>query len=153
MTKGAVSLQMTCFKVVCLSCLCRHCVRVWGSDTSAPALTGLRLTDSEKVVCPQYKNKSSISCFVRRRLCLTSSGDCQVTFRKPTSFYLFAMLKLYTCHFSLLRPFPLLLRNKFIVIRNAVPRLNGFCLKWDLREWARERERDREPRAAERLDE
>lgn len=155
MTKGTASLQMTCFKVVCLSCLCRHCVRVWGSDTSAPALTGLRLTDSEKVVCPQYKNKSSISCFVRRRLCLTSSGDCQVTFRKPSHLFL------SVCHAkaSLL---PFFSPPSFSFTAEKQVHCDSECSstpQWVLFEMrfervsTRERERDREPRAAERLDE
>lgn len=79
---------------------------------------------------PRYQNKSSTSCFVNPRLCLLHSNDCQVTFRNPRSlsFYLFAMVKIHSSHFSSSILF-LLKKNKFIVIQNAVPWLNGFCLK------------------------
>lgn len=137
-SQSLLSKSRTCFKVVCQnahsSCLCCHCafLCLWVSEMSTPVHTGLRLTDSEPVACPQYQNKSSISCFVNPRLWPPCSGDCQVTFRKPS-----LSLFLSVCHakasllpfFFLLRPFPLLRKNKFIVIRDAVPRLNGFCLK------------------------
>ena len=85
------------------------CLFLWVSERSAPLHTGLRLTESEPVACPQYQNKSSTSCFVNLCLCLLCSGDCQVTFRKP-SLSLSLSLSLSVCNakaslFFFLRPF------------------------------------------------
>lgn len=143
----------TCFKVVCVEmpiCPRPRCASVSaGIRNECSGLAALSLTDSERAACPQYQNKSSISCFVNLRCCLPCGGDCQVTFRKLSLYLSVCHAKpspppppnptFPPCLLPFLRRFPPLPRNKFIVIRNAVPRLNGFCLKWDLREWAWER--------------
>lgn len=131
------------------------CVCVSVSEMCAPLLTGLRLTDSEPVACPQYQNKSSISCFVNSRLCLPCSCDCQVTFRKPSfllSFYLFAMLKLHSCHFFF---FFFLPPPSFSFTAEKQVHCDSECsstAQWVLFEMRFERvsmrEKDREPRAA-----
>lgn len=85
----------TCFKVVCVEmpiCPRPRCASVSaGIRNECSGLAALSLTDSERAACPQYQNKSSISCFVNLRCCLPCGGDCQVTFRKLS-------LYLSVCH-------------------------------------------------------
>lgn len=153
LSKSRTCVQVVCVtKPVCPACVVTVCV--WVSEMSAPELTGLRLTDFEPAACPQYQNKSSVSCFANPRLCLPCRGDCQVTFRKLS-------LSLSVCHAkaSLLPFFPHPPPSSSFTAEKQV-HCDSECsstAQWLLFEMRFERvsmrEKDREPQAASRLDE
>lgn len=157
----------TCFKAVCVKMpICSiSVVSLWVCFCGYRKLVhrcsqGSRLTDSEPVACPRYQNKSCISCFVNPCLCPPRSHDCQVTFRKAPSLI---ALFLSACRAKAsLLPFffPLFLLRPFSFTAEKLVHCDSECsstAQWVLFEMRFERvsvrEKDREPRAAERLDE